>query len=141
MNKLRLLSFLFATLFVVTFSSCGDDEDDVKPSASAMLTAGIWQANEVFVDGIDFSQNVDLENTNIIFNSDGTYVFELNGDTQNGTWELTSNDQKILLDEGRSDEITADILQLTNSNLDIELTETDPDTGDDTTFEFHFIRD
>lgn len=140
MNKLRLLPLVFSFLCLITLSSCGKD-DDADPSRKAILSAGVWQGNKFYVDGDDWTSFVDIDNTSMEFKSDGTYIFEISGDSETGTWELTSNDQKILMDKNTSGEATADILKLTNTALNISFTEEDPDTGEDSVLEIRFIRD
>ncbi len=128
MRELRKLNYLLAALFVLVMMGCGDDDDD-EPSRRALLTAGTWQANRVFVDGNDVSNAIDLNQTNIRFNTDGTYTWVFDGDPIQGEWEFADNEQKIVFDEGTNAEETVNILELSATVLNLEIEEVDPATG------------
>ena len=139
MNKIKLLTFLFATLIISTLSSC-DKDDDKEPSRTALLTDPTWQGNRAFIDGQDITSLIDIDNTSFKFKTNGTYDVVLSGTAENGTWEFTNNEQKLLLDKGTDGELPVDILRLTDSNLDIKWTEEDEDTGEMYTVELRFIK-
>lgn len=136
MNKLRLFTFLFAALLIGSLTSCGKD-DDTQPTPQALLTAKVWQGNKIYIDDVDYSSFLDMDNTTWKFNSNGTYTLEIDGDSETGTWELTTNNSKLLLD----DEFEMEILKLTNTSLNVEWTEEDEESGETYTVEMRFIRD
>lgn len=138
MNKFRLLPFLFAVLFLSVFTGC-DKDDDKEPTRTALLTSQVWQGNRAFVDDQDVTSFIDMDNTTMLFKTDGTYNIVISGTPNTGTWEFTSNEQKLLLDKGTNEEFTIDILKLTATNLDVEWTEDDPDTGETHTIEIRMI--
>lgn len=140
MNRFKLLAFLFAALIVTTLSSCGKD-DDAAPSRKALLTAKQWQGNRILIDNQDFTSFFNMDNTAMTFNTNGTYLIKLDGDTDNGTWEFTSNEQKLLMDKGTSHETNVDILKLTNEALNIKWVERDSDSGESYTVELQLVRD
>lgn len=140
MNKIKLLTFLFATLIISTLTSCDKDDEDKEPSRTALLTDPTWQGNRAFIDGQDVTSFIDIDNTSFKFKTDGKYDVVLSGTPENGTWEFTNNEQKLLLDKGTNSELIVDILKLTDSNLDLKWTEEDEDTGETYTVELRFIK-
>ncbi|MBC5992376.1 hypothetical protein [Pontibacter cellulosilyticus] len=139
MNKIKLLTFLFATLIITTLTSC-DKDDDKEPSRTALLTDPTWQGNRAFIDGQDVTSFIDIDNTSFKFKTNGTYDIVLTGTSENGTWEFTNNEQKLLLDKGTDSELPVDILRLTDANLDLKWTQEDEDTGEMYTVELRFIK-
>lgn len=140
MNKLRLLSFLFMAIIIGSLTSCGKD-DDAQPTAKSMLTAKEWQGNKYYIDGNDMSSFVDVDAISWKFNSDGKYVMDYDGDKEEGTWKLSSDNKQLILDEDSDDEFTMEVLKLTNTALDLEWEEEDFETGETYTVEVRFIRD
>jgi hypothetical protein len=136
MNRLRLLSFLFVALVMSTLTSCSKD-DDAAPSPQALLTAKEWQGNKYLIDGQDMSSFLDIDQMYWKFNSNGTYTMRVDGDSETGTWELTSNNQKLLLD----DEYTLDVVKLTNTALNVTYEEEDTESGESYTVEIRFLHD
>ena len=125
MKKLKFLSYLFAALLMVTTVSCDDDDDDAAPDRQTLLTAQTWRGDKLFIQGEDvtedFADLIDVQSSTIKFNTDGTYTAGSDGDTEDGTWEFTNNQQnEILMDEGTSDEITVDVNRLSATELWLE---------------------
>jgi hypothetical protein len=141
MKNLRLLSFLFVALVMGALTSCSKDDDDATPSAQALLTAKQWQGNKYLIDGDDMSSFIDIDEMFWKFDSDGSYVVEVDGDSESGKWEFASNNQQLVLDKGTADEFTLDILKLTNTSLNLEFEEEDLDTGETYTVEIRFLHD
>ncbi|MCC9168386.1 DUF5004 domain-containing protein [Pontibacter harenae] len=142
MNRLRHFTLLLAFLIMLTAVSCSKEnekEDDVEPNKYELLTANTWQGNRIFIEGQDWSSLFDMDDTNMTFNKNGTYVYLLGGETNEGTWELTADDQKLLMNKNTEEEFSVDILTLTNSNLNITWEEEDEDTGGSYTIELRLL--
>lgn len=147
--KTRFLILLTITAFV--FVSCSDDDDETPEGPSGQIV-GSWQSSTVDVGDLEINGEsfVDfytalgvpqmvidqLESTfessasqgfevDFEFKADGTYEAEDSEGTYNGTWELTSNDTKLLFDKGTTDEFEFDIAALTDSRLELAYTESD----------------
>ncbi|NDK55944.1 hypothetical protein [Pontibacter fetidus] len=121
---------------MTALTSCSKD-DDAAPSSQALLTAKEWQGNKYLIDGQDMSSFLDIDQMYWKFNTNGTYTMRADGDSENGTWELTSNNQKLLLDG----EFTLDIVKLTNTALNVKYEDEDIESGESYTVEIRFIRD
>ena len=66
----------------------------------------------------------------IEFKSDNTYESTFEGDTDTGTWELSSDGKQLTLDKGTADELTLDIISLSNNMLKIGFSEEEVDDLD-----------
>ncbi|MCJ8166668.1 hypothetical protein MKJ04_17615 [Pontibacter sp. E15-1] len=82
-----------------------------------------------------------MDETFFTFNKNGSYLFSFDGDTDNGTWEFASDEQKLVMDKGTDDEHTVDILKLTATSLNIEWQEEDLDTGEKYKVEMRLVHD
>jgi hypothetical protein len=128
MSKLRLLTFLFATLLVTSLSGCSKDDDDNEPSKRDLLTAGQWTGVSIWAYGQDISKmfieelNYDIQKNIVKYDKAGTYADTYERMTLSGTWEFTDNEQFILFDKGTDDEYTSRIIKLTSTELHIEQT-------------------
>ncbi|WP_425392081.1 lipocalin family protein [Ekhidna sp.] len=138
--KSLFLSLLAATLLV--FTSCSDD-DGVSGDTSAQII-GKWTSGSVVIDDISvngedlasYFQGLGLPQEfidqfqaslaegfedgfliDIEFKADGTYTSTDEDGTDSGTWELTNNETKLLLDKNTEDEIEVDIVSLTDSRF------------------------
>jgi hypothetical protein len=56
--------------------------------------------------------------------NDGTYVSITNGESDNGTWKLSSDNKKLTLDAGTEYETIMDVVSLTSSKLELSYSET-----------------
>jgi len=148
-NYLLLLTITSVVLF-----SCSDDDDEGPGDISGSLI-GEWSAtsaelSEFTVNGQDFqaflisigvpSSEIDATEDlfeqeilsefqfDITFNEGGTYLLEDMEGSETGTWELISNNTKVLLNKGTQDEVELDISELTDSKL--VLTESGTDSVD-----------
>ncbi|SNT27166.1 hypothetical protein SAMN05421640_3083 [Ekhidna lutea] len=70
----------------------------------------IEQIETALESEIEQGFQIDIE-----FKSDGTYTSTDSEGTDSGTWELTSNDTKVLFDKGTEDELEVNIVSLTES--------------------------
>ncbi|MFD2515855.1 hypothetical protein ACFSRY_18430 [Pontibacter locisalis] len=127
MNKIRILSFLFAALFLSTLTSCDKDDEDQEPSKRDLLTAGTWTGTAIYANGQDFTQvfidelGYDIKKNTVKFDKAGTYVDTYERVSINGTWEFTNNEQAILFDKGDPDnEYIGEISKLDSDELFIQ---------------------
>ncbi|MEM6300011.1 MAG: hypothetical protein AAF740_15090 [Bacteroidota bacterium] len=101
--KKFLLFFAFATL--LGFTSCSDDEEELPPTSSEIITANVWavesSAVEIQVLTETFGDTLGLldgfERTTLQFDQDGTLeiVNTETGDREFGTWAFLNNDTEI----------------------------------------------
>ncbi len=129
MNKLRFLSFLFAAFFLITLSSCDkDDDEEVAPNKSALLTAHAWQGNTVYLNGIkapDDAIRLEIKTIKLNFTNDRTFTATYRDSgvpqTVEGLWDLQDNTMKMnfpfLNDPGEYSEVT----RLTANNFDVSV--------------------
>jgi|GEM_PF-1951048 len=145
MNNIQLLkkSVLLLLIPIFILASCKkDDDSDGKnkeligkwtiTSSESEITINGTDIVEFFMTELELSQSdaemyaalfdYDMSGT-IEFKSDGTYETITDGDTDNGTWEL--NGDILTLDKGTGDEVDADVITLTSSQLVFEISETD----------------
>lgn len=83
---------------------------------------------EMFVDM--FFSDMGMTGT-IEFKSDGTYITKSDGETDTGTWKLSSDKKTLTMDDGTADEVNATVVSLTSSKLVVEFTESESDDWDE----------
>jgi len=142
MNKLRLLTILFATLFLTTLASCSKD-DDAEPSKTTLLTSKTWVANQVLVDSINRTNefDFDIQSIKYTFEERGVYLYTYNGSVSNGTWEFTDNETKILFDKGTSYEASSDLVKLSSTSLTLSSKVTNPANGITFIYEIRYLNE
>lgn len=102
MNQFRNVLLLFAFIFITSLTSCS--KDDATPDERVqLLTAGAWSGNKVYSEGEDVTEDMrsngfDITTVNVLFKKNGTYSSTFDGSTEEGTWQLISNNSKLLLD-------------------------------------------
>lgn len=125
MNKLTLVAFLFASLFMVSLTSCDKDEDEGL-SKTELLTGGEWTGDQIWMLGKNVTEelkayNVSASKTKINFKKDGSYTTKYDGDVmEEGDWEFGSGEKVIITDKGTSDETEYKVNKLTSSELHLE---------------------
>lgn len=125
MKKLQFLRLLFAALLMVTMVSCdNEDDDNATPNNQSLLTAGVWNGDKIYYQGIDVTEDfaaiIDVKDTSIKFTKDGTYTITSDGSEEKGTWEFANNETQILMDKGTDDEMLVDVNKLTATELWVE---------------------
>ncbi len=126
MHKIRIyfsvpLLFILSLTFVA--SNCKKPEPEpVKPTEEQLISKE-WKVKRVTIN------NVQDESTNYSsyrrkFDTDGTYKFtDAPGVTKRGKWKLTSNKQRLILDEDTDEEQVMVILNdIEEDELDLEVT-------------------
>ena len=144
MNKLRLLPYLFAVFITVGFSSCGDDDDDATPSEVVLLTSDTWNGQSIYYTNMDVTDEftelvgIDIRDTDITFNADGTYSESYGTDSYDGDWEYTSDRKTIIFDKGTDEEFRAKVSKLDEDTLYL-IYAFDTESGTTEEFEFRYI--
>ena len=157
MNTIFNLKLFVVLLSFMAFSACEKDKDD---KANEKDLIGLWTINssstemtvngkdmiDFLVDEMGFTQSeaeqfatfYETELTGTMeFKSDGTYKAIDDGDTTEGTWELSSDKTKIIMDKGTADEDEASIISFSSSKMTLEISmsetmDVDGDEVDDT---------
>jgi hypothetical protein len=117
MNKLKLLTFLLAALFITSFSSC-KKEKDTEPSRKELLTSGQWTGHKIYMYGQDITHlykeqmNWDMSKNIMKYDAKGTFTDTYEKTTRSGTWEFIENEEKILHNKGEDDELIVTIKTL-----------------------------
>jgi len=136
---------------LVTFIGCNDDDESPDDPVVDNLI-GIWTISDVEIDASIGSQSLlafiaeqlgiseaqaaifeDLFNSSleenfvgtIEFKADNTYITNIGGEVDDGTWSLNSNGDKITLDAGTVDEQVIDIISLTSNTLKVGFDQTE----------------
>ncbi|WP_161888061.1 hypothetical protein [Pontibacter russatus] len=120
----QLRPLLLALLTLPLFVACDRHEEDkeVGPSKTELLTAHPWQGDKVLMMGIDVTQTgaippdaPDVRTLRLTFHEDNTYIAESEGLTFDGDWRFNEDETKIYFDFlGLSE---ADVNELTEENL------------------------
>jgi hypothetical protein len=127
MKSIQLLFVLILTLAILV--GCKkDDEPEAAPTKTQLLTAKAWKLDKIMAQGFDVTSLLgaevlgELGNSNIQFKTDGTY--ESTNRTTNakssGKWEFNNDQTQMTLDKGTVGELTLDIIQLNDKNLDLQ---------------------
>lgn len=142
MKKLFLLSSAILLLFALP--SCEDD------STTTNNLIGTWTSDEItistmangktllqfFMDKWDLTASeaqeyVDMvnsimedyfpQNMTIQFKSDNTYTSTTDGEPDNGTWSMSSDEKKLTTDPGTVDQMILDVIELTSDKLHLRI--------------------
>ena len=109
-----------ATINSITID--GQDLDDwLEDLRQELIEGGLSEEdiNDILMQNTDaFTEGYeDLDGT-LTFNSDGTYEINDSEGSDTGTWELTNEDQTLILDQSTADELAMDIVSLTASRFE-----------------------
>jgi hypothetical protein len=138
-NGFKNIIGLLALTFFILISSCGKDDDDQGVS-KAQLIARNWIQTDLLAAqaGLPpvsiFDTFFEPCNKDDIwqFKADGTYIVvegaskcsSSDPDTvTSGTWQLTDNDTKIMVDDASEPAQTLNIVELTNTSFKLSGTE------------------
>jgi hypothetical protein len=125
-----LIYCLCVLLFVVNGTACKKKPgDDPKPDLAGLLRK-TWKAATVRQEGIPtpvYQDPLPSGGTNIInfvtfrmvFRQSEYELTDINGTIRQGQWKLTNNGTRILFDEGSSQEVVWEIIELTGSSLKV----------------------
>ncbi|WP_347159342.1 hypothetical protein [Pontibacter chitinilyticus] len=147
MNKFRLLSYLFAALFLVTLFSCNNNDDNsVAPDKNQLLTAHPWKGDALYLNGYKVDNNstaLDISSFKVTFKDDRTYsaTYDYNGSTQSeqGLWDLKENNTKMNFPFLNEPGELSDVTRLTENNFDVSTIFT-LDDGTKQAVELRFVK-
>ena len=155
-SLLKVRTLLLMGLIVFITASCGED-DDADSAGTADIT-GVWAITSSYVEinvgdksfvdylvdvvGVpeaDAEEFLDLFKEDftegfpetIEFKSDNTYTVNTDGDTESGTWSLSSDGNTLTLDAGTTDETDLDVISLSSTAMKIGFTEEESEDFDD----------
>ena len=134
-------SFIVILLAGVLISSCKKDEDDKDPQDDLIGTwtsgistidakVGDIAMNQYFIDSLGLSPseaqvyttlfNLTVQQSyagTVTFNANGTYSITFGGDTDTGTWVLSSDNKQLTLDSNLDPPVLLDVVRLTANEL------------------------
>lgn len=124
MNKPKTILSVIALACVLLISSCSK-KSDPAPSRTVLLTQNTWKFSSVTTpDPLTTGLlTAVLNGSEYSFKTDGTVSYKTSLASSTSKWEFTSNETKIILNKGATNENTQDVVTLDGSNL--ELRETD----------------
>ena len=119
---------ILAALLCVLLLACQEENNPVEEQASAAeLISHSWRVQAVTID--DVKENAAAYSSyRFTFSQDQTYRF-LMPDELTGTWELASNAQLLILDQGTEQEQTVRVISLSSEVLQLEFSVQDEKTG------------
>jgi hypothetical protein len=149
---LNLRNFIPVIITGLILSSCSKDStpaDDLVgtwTSQSATFTATIngKTMTQYFIDELGLTA-AEAQQYTALFNaqmqqsfsgtiqlkSDHTYTATMGGETDTGTWSLSSDGKKLTIDSSTDVPMIADVVELTSSTLHLQGTETETDDLND----------
>ncbi len=126
MKKIRFFFsstvLLMATLVFVA-ANCKEPEPLPPTPTEQELISKEWKVDRVLINNVP-DQITDYKSYRRRFDSDGSYTFkDAPGVVKKGTWKLVSNNQRLLLDMGTSEEQSILIINsISGDKLDLEFT-------------------
>jgi hypothetical protein len=139
----------------VTYTGCVNDEENPDNVASKLI--GLWTISDAQIDATigglsitDFLIDMGLSEVEaaaftllfnqallanfsgtIEFKANNTYVTNIGGDTDDGTWSMNAAGDEITLDAGTIDEQVIDIISLTSNIVVVGFSQTEYEDIDD----------
>ncbi len=118
----RFSFILVSALLLVALTQTGCK----KTGTEDLLTAHPWNfvklettsTDSSVINGITLA-NALMTGAVLIYNSDGTYSMSVLQQTQNGTWELSSDNKTLTMTPEGKDPDDMEITRLTDANLDL----------------------
>jgi hypothetical protein len=110
MKKYSLLYFLIIFLFAV---SCRQDR--VNPREAIVNT---WVVESVVINGVHDNIN-NYSDYRFQFRGDNSYTF-WQPQENSGTWDISDNGNKLILDEGTTTRQEADIVHIDDNSLSLK---------------------
>ena len=113
----------------LVYYSCDDDSPPPGPTNTDLLTADKWVAVGVSGDSASIDELVMIfTGFEITFSTGGTYSVLIPSETpptDNGTWRFNVEETQLVLDEGTIDEQVSEVVILTETNFDFQITDVD----------------
>ena len=124
--------YLFGFLLLSLLTACDQsllkpkkDKNDKGPKSQ--LTQA-WRVDRVLANGKPYS-GTEFANWRFDFRKEGTYSLTAGTQSEQGQWELDDSGRQLILDKGKTGEITFTILQISDSALELENVQTLNNTG------------
>jgi len=77
---------------------------------------------QVYVDMVkSIMEDYFPQNMTIQFKSDNTYTSTTDGEPDNGTWSMSSDEKKLTTDPGTADQLILDVIELTSDKLHLRI--------------------
>lgn len=120
MKKIKSLLVLFILGSLFLFSSCSKD-DDPTLTKTQLLTQNTWKySSGTSTDPTAQSLLALLTGSEYIFKSDKTYTSIFFTLSTNGKWEFSTDETKLILDKGTTEETSSDIVKLDGTTLELK---------------------
>ena len=133
----------FAALLLIGMLSFSCTKDN--KSAESLLTSITWlfdnlehTSQDEFTSGLLDLAEALMTGATYNFRSDGTYTLSAMGDSDDGTWELSSDEKTITFDKGTEDELQQTIVRLNGNELVLR-SEEDPADEDPYSITFYWV--
>lgn len=119
---------ILTALILLLLIACQEEENapDTQTDASELI-ARTWRVQAVTMDDVEENAAA-YSSYRFTFSQDQTYRF-LMPDELTGTWELTSNNNLLILDRGADQEQTVRVLSLSAEALSLEFSVEDEKIG------------
>lgn len=108
MNKI----FLFA-IAILMFAAFTLRAQENKPNPDILK---VWTIEEFIENGKKFSDE-DMVEVVVDFKEDGSYIYWEENEADNGRWEMSADNTKIVFDKGTADELVWDIVSFDATKL------------------------
>lgn len=120
---MKILRYLLLPALLLTLAGCKKKEDTPAPSKAALLTAHTWKESttSLVINGYE-GTTASTGTETISFTSDGKLLETKQGSTtptQDGTWQLASNDTQLVLTPTTGTSTTYQLFDLTATKLSI----------------------
>lgn len=120
MKKVINLSALMLA-FLFTFAACEEKDKNPTPATNTeVLTAGTWKVSKVLANSTDYTSHNGMKQyatSEVLYRTDGTYVWKHFEGTYSGDWEFGDNETVIWEDKDTTDELKWTIKELKPSSL------------------------
>jgi len=119
---------ILTALLLLLLIACQEEDNapDTQTDASELI-ARTWRVQAVTMDDVEENAAA-YSSYRFTFSQDQTYRF-LMPDELTGTWELTSNNNLLILDRGADQEQTVRVLSLSAEALSLEFSVEDEKIG------------
>ena len=121
-----LYLFLLMAATSLTFTSCGDEDDDPKPpTKTEILSSHQWSTSRILIDGVDVTNHpsmAPLATAKTKHETNGTYSQTSSGGNTTGRWEFYGNETILVFDPRTADEEQWNITELTATSLKLRNT-------------------
>jgi len=140
-STFKFTAILLAGLFLF---SCTKDKNQ---STESLLTSITWvfdrletNSQDELVIGLLALAEALMTDATYTFRLDGTYTMSALGETDDGTWELSSDEKTVTFDKGTADEYQQTIVKLNGNELVLR-SEEDPADEEPYSVTFYWLRD